>query len=176
MQDPSSPLDGSFTRKFDDSGKLFTTVTAGGSYTFLSGSTLSVEFLYNGQGYGEAEADEYYRLRQNASDHFFDNGLLSGLSRQTLSESLNNGLPFLRRYYFMGQYQVREIKNVLDVTVRYTHGLEEHAGQASSLIEWQVSDHLQLFNINTVSLDHGRNTEFNTLFQKSFMAGIEAHF
>jgi hypothetical protein len=175
-QNLSSPLGASFVNKYEDSNRIFTTVTAGGSYTFLSGSTLSMEFLYNSQGYTDAEADEYYRLRKNASDHFFDNTVLAGLSSKTLAESLNNGLPFLRRYYLMGQYQVREITNVLDIILRYTHGLEERAGQASSIIEWQVSNHIQLFNINIVSVDHGRNTEFNALIQKSFMAGIEAHF
>jgi hypothetical protein len=176
MQDQASPLEGAFVKKYDDSGRLFSTVTAGGSYTFLSGSTFSLELLYNGQGYDDAEAGEYYRLRQNASDHFFDGGLLSGLSQKTLGESLSTGSPFLRRYYLMGQFQVREIKNVLDIIVRYTYSLEEHAGQASSIIEWQMTDRTRLFNINTVSTDRGKETEFNAVLEKSFMAGIEVHF
>ena len=77
----------------------------------------------------------------------------------------------------MGQFQVREIKNVLDVIVRYTHGIEEDAGQASSIIEWRISDHLQLFNINTITLNSGgRNTEFNSMFTSNYMVGIETHF
>jgi hypothetical protein len=176
MQDQASPLEGAFVKKYDDSGRLFSTVTAGGSYTFLSGSTFSLELLYNGQGYDDAEAGEYYRLRQNASDHFFDGGLLSGLSQKTLGESLSTGSPFLRRYYLMGQFQVREIKNVLDIIVRYTYSLEEHAGQASSIIEWQMTDRTRLFNINTVSTGRGKETEFNAVLEKSFMAGIEVHF
>lgn len=176
VQDPSYPLGGTFVKKYDDSGRLFTTVTAGGSYTFLSGSTFSMEFLYNGQGYRAAEAAEYYRLRQSASEHFFDMSVLSGLSQQTLGASLSTGLPFMRRYYLMGQYQVREIKNVLDVLVRYTHGLEEGAGQVSSIIEWQLSDRVQFFNINTIALDHGKETEFNSVFDRMFLAGVEAHF
>jgi len=32
------------------------------------------------------------------------------------------------------------------------------------------------FNINTISPDSGGNNEFNSLFTKSFMAGIEYHF
>ncbi len=173
--DPLSPLGGSFSKKYDGSGRLFTTATAGGAYTFLSGSTLSVEYLYNEPGYNGANAAEYYRLRQNASDHFFDAGPLSGLSTMTLAESLNTGLSFLRKHYLMGQYQVREIKNVLDVIIRYTHSLDEHAGQASSIIEWQVSNRIQFFNINTIAVDHGRDTEFNSILDNSFMAGIEIH-
>jgi hypothetical protein len=176
VQDQTSPLEGAFVKKYDDSGRLFSTVTVGGSYTFLSGSTFSLEFLYNGQGYDDAEAGEYYRLRQNANDHFFDGGLLSGLSQKTLGESLSTGSPFLRRYYVMGQFQVREIKNALDVIVRYTHSLEERAGLASSILEWQLTDRIQFFNINTVSIDRGKETEFNAVLEKSFMAGIEVHF
>ncbi len=176
VSDPSSPLGGSFVRKYDSSTTLFTTVTTGGAYTFLSGATLSLEFLYNGQGYNDAEAEEYYRLRQNANDHFFDIGALSGLSQMTLNQSLNNGTPFLRRYYLMGQLQVREIKNVLDVFIRYTHGLDERAGQASSIMEWQMTDRIQFFNINMVGVNGGRDTEFNSIINQSYMAGVEVHF
>jgi hypothetical protein len=174
--DVSHPLGGAFVNRYDDSDRFFTTMTAGGSYTFLAGPTFSMEFLYNGQGYDNADADAYYSIRRNAYDHFFDNTPLSGLSQMTLNETLNNELPFLRRYYLMGQFQVREIKNVLDVIVRYTHGIEEHAGQASSIIGWQVSNRVEVFNINTVALGRGRDSEFNSLFTGSYMAGIEVHF
>jgi hypothetical protein len=173
VTDPGQPLGGAFARTQDGSSRIFATVTAGGSYTFLSGSTLSLEFLYNNQGYGDADADTYYSLRRNASDHYFDGGAMSGLSRQTLSETLNTGLPFLRRSYMMGQYQVREIANVLDVIVRYIHSLEEHAGLASSIVEWQLSDRMEFFNINSVAVSNGRETEFNSILAWSVMVGIE---
>jgi len=174
--DPASPLGGTFAKKYDGSGRPFATVTAGGAYTFLGGSTLSMEFLYNGQGYNDATATDYYRLRQNAANHFFDDGAMSGLSRKTLGESLNTGSPFLRRYYLMGQYQVREIKDVLDIMVRYIYGIEERAGQASTILEWRLSDRVQFFNINIVGIKGGKDTEFNAILARSFMAGIEVHF
>ncbi len=174
--DPTNPLGGAFAKQYDYASRLFTTITAGGAYTFLSGPTFSMEFLYNDQGYDNAEAEAYYMIRRNAHDHFFDSTLLSGLSQMTLDDSLNNELPFLRKYYLMGQFQVREIDNVLDVIVRYTHGIEEDAGQASSIIEWKISNRLQLFNINTIAVGSGRNTEFNSLFTSNYMAGIETHF
>lgn len=176
VEDGTSPLGGTFAKKYDDSGRFFTTATAGGAFTFLSGETLNLEFLYNGPGYNDADAGEYYTLRQNASSHFFDTGMLSGLSQATLGASFNNGLLFLRRYYVMGQYQVREIKNVLDIAVRYVHGLDERAGAVSSIVEWRVSDHLLLFNINTASVMGWKETEFNSIIDTSVMAGAEAHF
>ncbi len=176
VEDPSQPVGGTFSAKYDDASRLFPTVTAGGSYTFLGGSTLSMEFLYNGPGYDDAEAAAYYKLRQSARDHFFDAGPLSGLSKQTLGESFGTGLAFLRRYYLMGQYHVPEIGNVLDVIVRYTRGLEEGAGQVSSIIEWRVSDRVSLFNVNMAGLDRGKEKEFNSLLNDSFQVGVEVHF
>jgi hypothetical protein len=174
--DPANPLGGTFTQRYEGSDRLFATTVVGGAYTFLSGSTFNLEFLYNGQGYGDNDADEYYRLRHAAGDHYFDGGLMSALSSQTLGQTINTGLPFLRRYYLMGQFQMREIGNVLDIAVRYTHGLEERAGQASTILEWKLSDRVQFFNINMVSIDRGKETEFNAILAKSFMAGIEVHF
>ena len=175
-QDSSEPVGGTFIKKYGESGRLFTTVSAGGSYTFLSGSTMSLEFLYNGKGYSGAEAEDYYRLRQSAADQLFGGSPLSALSQKTLAEALNNGQPFLRKYYLMAQYQFREIRNAADLIVRYLYGLEEHAGQASTILEWQLTNNMQFFNINNISASHARETEFKAVTDKSFMAGIEVYF
>jgi hypothetical protein len=174
--DTADPLGGSFLSRYDGSGRFFSTVTAGGAYTFLSGSTASIEFLYNGPGYGDADAAAYYALRRNAHDHYFDAGPLAGLSQSILAQTAVTGLSFLRRYYLMGQYQVREIGNELDIVLRYVHGIEERAGQASTIAEWRITDRMQLFNINMMSIDRGRETEFNAAVDRSFLAGIEISF
>jgi hypothetical protein len=176
VQNPASPFGAEFVQSHEASSRFFPTVTAGGSYTFLSGETVSLEFLYNGTGYDDAEARDYYSLRKNAANSFFDSGALGGLSRKTLAESLNTGSAFLRRYYLMAQFQEREIKNVLDVMLRYVYGLEERSGQASTVLEWQMSKRLQFFNINTVAVSGGGDTEFNSVLARSFLAGVEAHF
>jgi hypothetical protein len=65
---------------------------------------------------------------------------------------------------------------VLDLIVRYTHSLEEHAGQASTILEWQLSERVRFFNMNTFGVDSGGDTEYNALVSKSFLAGIEVHY
>lgn len=174
-RDAASPLGASFVRTYDDSAKLFPTITAGGTYTFLSGDTVSMEFLYNRPGYDDAMARAYYELRGDAARHLFDGAGLSGLSQQTLSEALTTGSPFLRQYYLMGQFQSREIKDVLNVILRYTYGLEERAGQASAILEWQATGRLQFFAIGSANVGNRANTEFSSLVGSSLMAGIEAH-
>jgi hypothetical protein len=175
VQNTTNPLEGEFKQRYGESSHLFTTVAAGGSYTFLSGETINLEFLYNGPGCGDTEAEDYYELRRNASSVFLDTGPIGALSEKTLAESLNTGSAFLRRYYLMAQVQKREIKNVLDIMLRYVHGIEEHAGQISSILEWKMSDRIEVFNINMISVG-GAETEFRSIIDQSFLAGIEVHF
>ncbi len=173
--DPANPLGGSMDPVNEQSSRPVATVTAGGSYTFLSGETASFELLYNGAGYDDGEARNYYTLRQHAAAGFLGNGPLAGLSAMTLTETLNPEMPFLRRYYAMAQVQEREIRNVLDVAVRYVRSLEENAGQAAMIVEWQATKRLQVFTIDTVAIG-GRETEFRSIIGKSFLAGVEMHF
>ncbi len=174
--DPVDPLGGQLVERYDGSRRLYPTVVAGGGYTFLSGSTVSMEFLYNRPGYGDTDAEEYYRLRAEAGDHYFDGGPLAGLSSRMLGGTAETGLLYLRRYYLMGQYQVREAGEVMDLIVRYVHGIEERAGQASAIIEWKLTDRLQLFSVAMMSIDRGKTTEFNAVLDRRFLAGVEHHF
>jgi len=175
MPDSANPLGGSFTQRYKDSNRYFGTVTAGGTYTFLSGESASLEFLYNGAGYDDADAENDYALRRNAAGHYFDTSALAGLSRRTLAGSLNTGTSFLRRYYLMVQVQEREIGNVLDVLLRYVRSLEERSGQVAVILEWQATKRLQIFSINTVAVG-AKDTEFSSILAKSFIAGVELHF
>ncbi len=175
VEDQANPLSGRFIKKHDRSGRIFATVTAGGSYTLLSGETLTAELLYNSTGYNSAEAARYYQIRKSAAGHLVDNDAISGLSRKTLFEAYNAGSSFLRRYYLMFQFQQREIKNVLDLIVRYTHSLDEGSGQLSTILEWRLSDRVQFFNINAVGIGR-RDTEFKSILSRSFMIGIELRF
>jgi len=154
---------------------LFATATTGGQYTFLSGATVSTEFVYNGSGYNDTEAKQYYQLRKIAAANLFDTNAISSLSSQTLADALNPNSSFLRRYYLMAQFQQREINNVLDVSVRYIQSLQESSGQFSTILEWQLDKRMQLFNVNTIAVG-GTDTEFKSVLSKSFMLGIEMHF
>jgi len=107
--------------------------------------------------------------RMHAGEQFVD------LAQQTLAGTLSPGMPFLRRYYAMAQVQEREIKNVLDVMVRFVRSLEENSGLASLIAEWQVTKRIQLFTIDSIAFG-GKETEFRSIIDKNFLAGVEVHF
>jgi len=59
--------------------------------------------------------------------------------------------------------------------VRYVHGIEERAGQASTIVEWKLTDRIEFFDVNAIAVG-GSNTEFSSVLRGSFMAGVEVHF
>lgn len=175
MADPASPTGGDLVPRYEHSSRFFGTVAAGGSYTFLSGETLYLEYLYNGTGYGDADAEAYYRLRGNARDLFFSSSPAAAAAPAVLARTYDNGTGFLRRQYVMAQLGSRQIADVLSIIARYTYGVDEGSGQAATMVEWQVSDRVQFFNINTVNLG-GPESEFGSAVKKSMLAGIEVHY
>ena len=50
-----------------DDSDIKPVILAGGSYTFENSGTLTLEYMYNAQGYNSEEADLYYTLRQDAA-------------------------------------------------------------------------------------------------------------
>ncbi len=176
VQSAASPFGYEFDAKYEGSDRLFKTMVAGGGYTLLSGSTFTLEFLYNQQGYDDEEAKRYYELRQSASGAYFTAGPVSDLAQKTLFESYDTRMQFMRRYYLLAQFQLKEIQDVFSAIVRYTHSLEENSGIFASIVEWKLSDRVRLFNINNVSVDRGGRTEYNSMLDRSFMLGMEYHF
>ena len=85
-------------------------VLVGGSYTFETKGTLTMEYAYNGQGYNDAQADRYYSLRRRAANAFASGGRMSGLAQRTLGQTAGTGLRFLRRNYALLQYTAEQYR------------------------------------------------------------------
>lgn len=167
-----NPLGYEFVEKYKDENSIFATALVGVSYTLLDGSTFNLEYLHNSSGYNSDEASRYLLLRQRASEHFFDNNALSSISAKVLLEANDPGLLFLRKNYAMVQYMKKEIKDVLDIILRYTYNLDDGSGSLVSVLEWGVSDNVKFFNINNINMG-GQNADFRSIIERSFMFGIE---
>ena len=159
----------------DDSSSLKGTILIGGSYTLEIGPTLTVEYVYYGPGYDDEQANEYYRLRQNASDSFGLTGSIGDLSRLTLSQTADPGLRFLRKNYVMLQYQHNDIQDVLNLTFRWTQNIDDGSGQFISIIEYFLGEHIQLFSIGNINAG-SEDTEFGSILDCQWMIGIEYTF
>jgi hypothetical protein len=159
----------------DEASSLEGIVLIGGSYTLEMGPTLTIEYIYNGLGYNNRQAKDYYRLRNDASDAFDLTGPMSDLSRLTLSQTADPGLRFLRQNYVMLQYNDNDIRDVLNLTFRWTRNLDDGSGQFISIVEYFFGEHTQLFSIGTVNSGAG-DTEFGSILEYQWMVGLEYTF
>ena len=171
----NNPFGASMEAIDDEGSSLKGIVLIGGSYTLEMGPTLTMEYVYNSPGYSNGEAKDYYSLRKNASDAFDLTGPISDLSRLTLSQTAAPGLRFLRRNYVMFQYNHNDIRDVLNLTFRWTQNIDDGSGQFISIVEYFVGEHTQLFSIGTINSGAG-DTEFGSILNYQWMIGLEYTF
>jgi hypothetical protein len=169
------PIDLEFTQMVaakEDSTALEAILLFGGSYTFESGQTVGMEYVFNSAGYSREEADLYYRYRQVAS-RFYDYPYPIGdLARLGLLKTLDPKLRLLRRNYLMMQYQEMQIFEKLNLLVRCTFNLDDGSAQIIPILGYDLGDHTQLFLVGNQNIGN-TETEFGSFFEYGVTLGIE---
>ncbi|MDA8140801.1 MAG: hypothetical protein M0036_19305 [Desulfobacteraceae bacterium] len=171
-QADTSPFGASMQRIYEDDPAIQPVILMGSAYTFEDGGTLTAEYTYYGPGYDGAEADRYNDLKQKAAEAYSAAGPISLLSRLTLSQTINTGLRLLRRNYALLQYTKTNIKDRIDLTLRWTQNLDDGSGQATAVASYMLGDHFQLFTVATVGAG-SKDTEFKTLVDYQWMIGLQ---
>ncbi len=170
-----SPFRASMQKVHEDDHTIKPVLLLGGSYTFETKGTLTLEYLYYGLGYTDSEADRYDSLRRKAARVINSSGSLSALGQMTLGQTANTGLRFLRKNYAMLQYTQSNIQNVIDLTLRWTQNLDDGSGQFTGLVTYYLGKHLELFSVGT-AVAGGRNTEFKSILDYQWMVGVKYTF
>ena len=125
----------------------------GGSYTFGNGSTLTVEYFYNGSG--------------NRDDDLLDI-IASG-------NGPDERLMLFRKNYLLVQYYYRDMFDRWNGLLRATASLDDQSAAVLGLIEYNLGPNVQLFATGT--LFGGDDTdEFGSLLDYRAMAGLEFSF
>jgi hypothetical protein len=167
-----SPLGASMQKFHKDDSTIKPVLLIGGSYTFAGSGTLTLEYTYNSPGYSDSEAENYYSLRRRASGAITLGGLVSALGQKTLGQTAVTGLRFLRKNYAMLQYTQNNIKNKIDLTLRWTQSLNDGSGQFTTVVSYSLGNHLELFSVGTV-MAGGKNTEFGSILDYQWMIGLK---
>ena len=171
-QKDMSPLGASMQKIHQDDPDIKPIILAGGSYTLEASGTFSLEYAYNAPGYNSDEAEFYYALRRNAAAAFNTGGMAGTLGLMTLGETINPGLRFLRKNYAMLQYLQSNIKNKIEIFMRWTQNLDDGSCQASAYVTYALGNHLELFSLGVVG-GGGRDTEFGSLLNYELMLGLK---
>lgn len=147
----------------------------GGAYTFLSGPTISLEYLYNGLGYDSRQAQDLADYRLEASAIFTSDGPYSEAGAALLGQSVDVGLEFLRRSYLMLQWYHHGIAEVLDVRVRGLGNLDDGALRCSLQVEYAFAGNARAFLLG-VANSGSADSEFRTLYDEYVLLGFELFF
>jgi len=171
----SSPFGASMQKLHQDDSTIKPVLLIGGSYTFAASGTLSMEYAYYSPGYSDADPDTYYSLRRSAAGAISSSGLLSALGQKTLGQTASTGLRFLRKNYALFQYTQNNIKNKIDLTLRWTQNLNDGSGQFTAVVSYSLGNHVELFSVGTV-MAGGKNTEFGSILDYQWMIGLKYSF
>jgi len=171
----NSTLRASMQKLYQYSSSINPAILMGGSYTLETRGTLTIEYAYYGQGLNNTEADSYYSLRRKAAQAFISDGPLSALGQKVLGQMTNTGLRLLRKNYGLFQYTQSNIKDVFDCTIRWTQNLDDGSGQFTSVLVYYLGKHLELFSVGSI-MAGGKNTEFGSMLDYQWMAGLKYTF
>jgi hypothetical protein len=168
----SSPLSASMQQIHQDDSAIQPIFLVGSSYTQEAGGAFSLEYAYNGPGYNADEAGLYYTLRGRGAVALNMGGMAGALGQMTLGQTINPGFRFLRKNYAMLQYTQNNIRNKMEVFIRWTQNLDDGSGQASAYMTYSLGNHLELFSLGVVG-SGGRDTEFGSILNYQLMFGLK---
>lgn len=155
-----------------DDSNIRPILLAGGSYTFEGSGTLTLEYMYNDPGYSKEEAEDYYLLRRKAARAFQSGGMDVLLGKAVLYETVNTGLKFLRKNYAMLQYYQGNIKNRIDMTLRWTQNIDDGSGQFVALGSYSLGNRWELFSFGLIDAG-SEDTEFGSILDYQLMIGLK---
>ena len=174
-KDNAAPFGIQMSPAKDDDNSPEGLITVGGSYTLKSGATFTLEYFFNSPGYNDDEAGLYYDLRGRAAEAFYSPEPRHSVSQMTLMQTLDPGLRFLRRNYLTFQYYQIEIRDVLNLILRYTYNVDDSSSRLIPIIEYDIGDHFQVFLVGDQRFG-SKDSEFRSLIDYSYMLGVEFTF
>jgi len=155
-----------------DDSNIKPVILAGGSYTFENSGALTLEYMYNDQGYSRSEADTYYLLRKKGAAALESGGPDVWLGKAVLYQTGDSGLKFLRKNYTMMQYYQGNIKNRYEITLRWTQNFDDGSAQFLVLGSSSLGNRWELFS-SVLANAGSAETEFGSILDYQVMVGLK---
>lgn len=177
----SDPLGAAFQESKDDAQTIFPQILVGGSYTFVGGTAVYLEYLYYGEGYTSAENERYYDLVEQSANLFRDTGSdplqqqLAQLGTRNLADANQNHLAFQRRNYLMLYGNRSDIFDKLNLNAGGVYNIDDRSFYLFTFLELKLNDRCHIFS-NTIAYSAEANTEFHSPFEYMETVGVKFFF
>ena len=159
----------------EGSHKIFSTFLAGAGYTFESGNSLTLEYLYYGPGYDSRTASDFQALTHTAAG-FYTSGAsgdaLAGYGEKLLGQAADNGRDFLRQNYLLVQYLNDTLLTDMDLVSRMTHCLDDGSCRWYSSLSYALNNNIELKAAAMVNTG-GYDKSFTRFMDGRIQAAVE---
>lgn len=147
-------------------------ILVGGSYTFLSGATLTLEYRYNQQGLDSGQLDDYYRLADEVSNGILAQPWLVPAAAGLLSQTANPFSRTLSRNYLTMQLLKRSaFVDDLSLNLISQSSLDDGGTQLVGVATYYLAPQWRL-NGYVVANVGGTNTEPGRYFDTALFLGV----
>lgn len=180
-QAQNDPFGAAFQPSKDDSERMIPQILVGGSYTFMDGTAVYLEYLYYGEGYNDGESDDYNALVEQSAQAYLYRGSdpalqqLARLGTRNLAYANQNRLAFQRRNYLMAYLNRSDIFNKLNVNAGIVHNVDDTSLYFFNFLTLNLYDRINIFS-NTIVYGGKKNTEFHSPFNYIETIGLQLFF
>lgn len=141
-------------------------VLGGAAYSFEDGTTVSLEYLHNSAGYDDGEAERAFAFHDLGLDPAAPPAARASIGALAF-------VPFLdlRRNYLLARVSRTSLWDELDVTLLYSHNLDDGSGRLVGNADWYFNDTAKLF-LNTTVFHGDERSEFGRFLDTQVTFGI----
>jgi hypothetical protein len=129
----------------------------GAARTFENGHSLSLEYLHNGHGYRQAEADAYFARAAG--------------SIPAAAQSLVNAPPLLGRNYLNLVWQNNLLDNGDYWRLMWSRNLDDASNEWGAYFDHPINRHLNFYALGVLN-SGGERSEFAALIERSLTIGL----
>ncbi|MDR2008917.1 MAG: hypothetical protein LBQ22_00345 [Bacteroidales bacterium] len=153
--------------------KYFFSNLFGFSFSLKSGTTFYIEYFHNGKGFNNQDITLQNAIKASTNEYHFDATKI--LSDRNLGRIINSGMIFPMKNYIFSQITHNELFNKMNCSLRYFYCLDDKGAQLSSLLEWDLSNNLQLFSVGLFNIGN-KQTNFKQLVNYQTMIGMAINY
>lgn len=147
----------------------------GAAYTLQAGPTVTVEYLYNNEGWSKSETNTYFALAVDAASTVSRGGLLAMDAASLLARGAYPGRQLQSRNYLFIQYAHQNLTKNLDFTVRLTHNMNDKSVRVVPILEQRLGDRFKLVALGMFT-GGGARKEFASYLSRQWFVGLNSIF
>jgi hypothetical protein len=145
-------------------------VLAGASYTMKANVTLTAEYLYQSDGYGDGQARDLQLLRGRLADAILSGGAGVPEASAMIGRALSPGLRFLRRHYGVLQARYQWGDGDGTISLWWIANLEDQSSTFVPSFDIAVTNHVALVGFGMINIGP-KGGEFRGVFNAQGLLG-----